>query len=380
MGGRQMFRNQDKYKCNIHETDSGKSQMDEAKRVSRREFMKGAAFGLIGTAVALNSAAAPMKAARLGDIKSNSSTTEKEDHESLTSKVALIKGDERYSSVYKALDMIKQDIKHGIGNKQVVIKPNFVVTDNQLAATHVDCTTAILDVLKQIYDKRVIIAESPADGPAARGFDNYGYQKLLKKYDVKFMELDDDKPSTFFILDKNLQPLPIQVSSMMMDPDIYLISSAVMKTHDTVVATLSLKNILMGAPLKINGKHYKRDVHQGIKEINYTFFQMTPLMKPDLAIIDGFQGMEGNGPVGGTPVDTKVAIASTDFLAAERTAVEVMGIDFAKIGYLNYCANANLGVADLSRIEVLGEKIDNCKRKFKLHENVEEQYHWMDKI
>jgi len=366
-----MFRHQDKCTHEIHE--------DEAKRVNRRQFMKGAAFGLIGTTVALNSVAAPMQPTRLADIKKDS-LTGKEGNESLTCKVALIKGDERYSNVYKALDMIKQDIKQGIGNKQVVIKPNFVVTNNQFAATHVDCTTAILDVLKQIYDKQVIIAESPADGPAARGFDNYGYQKLLKKYEVKFMELDADKPSTFFILDKNLQPLPVQVSSMIMDPNVYLISSAVMKTHDTVVATLSLKNILMGAPLKINGKHYKQEVHQGIKQINYTFFQMTPLMKPDLAIIDGFQGMEGNGPVSGTPVDAKVAIASTDFLAADRTAVEVMGIDFAKIGYLNYCANANLGVADLSRIEVLGEKIDNCRRTFKLHENIEQQYEWMNKI
>lgn len=374
-----MFCNRDKHKPEIHESDceltvdSGKLDMDEARRVSRREFMKGAAFGLMGTVVALNSVAETMKPIRLADIKKNRPVEK-------AAKVALIKGDERYSNVHEALNMIKQDIEHGIGNKQVVIKPNFVVTNNQLAATHVDCTTAILDVLKQIYDKQVIIAESPADGPAARGFDNYGYKKLLKKYDVKFMELDDDKPSTFFILDKNLQPLPIQVSSMVMDPDIYLISSAVMKTHDTVVTTLSLKNILMGAPLKINGKHYKRQVHQGIKQINYTFFQMAPLMKPDLAIIDGFQGMEGNGPVGGTAVDTKVAIASTDFLAADRTAVEVMGIDFAKIGYLNYCARANLGVADLSRIEMLGEKIDNCKRKFKLHENVEQQYQWMEKI
>lgn len=374
-----MFCNLDKHRLEIQESDcelavdDGKLPVDEAKSVNRREFIKGAAFGLIGTAVALNSFAAPMQLTRLADIKKKTSTEK-------AAKVALIKGDERYSNVYAALNMIKQDIKRGIGNKQVVIKPNFVVTNNQLSATHVDCTTAILDVLKQIYDKQIIIAESPADGPAARGFDNYGYQKLLKTYDVKFMELDDDEPSTLFILDKNLQPLPIQVSSMMMDADVYLISSAVMKTHDTVVTTLSLKNILMGAPLKINGKHYKRDVHQGIKQINYTFFQMTPLMKPDLAIIDGFQGMEGNGPVGGTAVDTKVAIASTDFLAADRTAVEVMGIDFSKIGYLNYCADANLGVADLSRVEVLGEKIANCKRKFKLHENIEQQYQWMDKI
>jgi uncharacterized protein (DUF362 family) len=193
------------------------------------------------------------------------------------------------------------------------------------------------------------------------------------------MDLDEDKPSTFFILDGNIQPMPLLVSSMLMDPEVYLISSAVMKTHDTVVATLSLKNIVMGAPLKINRVHYKQRVHQGIKQINYNFLLMAQAMKPDLAIIDGFQAMEGNGPVGGTPVDAKVALASTDFLAADRTAVEVMGIDFAKIGYLNYCANANLGVADFNRIEVLGEKIDSCKKTFRLHENVEEQYQWMDK-
>jgi uncharacterized protein (DUF362 family) len=78
-------------------------------------------------------------------------------------------------------------------------------------------------------------------------------------------------------------------------------------------------------------------------------------------------------------VDTKVAIASTDFLAADRIAVEVMGIDFAKIGYLNYCAKAKLGAADLSQIELLGENIDNCRYPFKLHENIDNQYQWIKK-
>ena len=79
-------------------------------------------------------------------------------------------------------------------------------------------------------------------------------------------------------------------------------------------------------------------------------------------------------------MNTKVAITSTDFLTADRIAVEVMGIDFAKIGYLNYCANANLGVADLSRVELLGENIDGCRHSFKLHQNIEEQYEWMEEL
>jgi hypothetical protein len=50
-------------------------------------------------------------------------------------------------------------------------------------------------------------------------------------------------------------------------------------------------------------------------------------------------------------------VVSPVWLAADRVAVELMGIDFAKIGYLNYCADARLGEADLKRIEVVGAPI-----------------------
>ena len=356
-----------------HDLHTKGGKFNATKGIGRRDFIKGASAGLLGTVLALNSPFA--RAEQLGSAKDVKVTPTAK-----AAKVSLVKGSSRYDNVYKSLEMIKDDIRAGIGNKQVVIKPNNVVVDNQLAATHVDCLAAILDVLEPIYQKPVIIAESPSDKPAEVGFENYGYKKLLKEYDVQFLDLDKDKPATFFILSKNLQPMPILVSSMMMDPNIYLISAAIMKTHDTVVATLSLKNILMGAPMKTKEVHYKQKVHQGIKEINYSFSLMTQRMKPSLAIVDGFQGMEGNGPVNGEPVDTKVAVASTDFLAADRVSVEVMGIDFSTIGYLNYCADANMGVADLDKMEIMGENIDSCKMQFRLHQNVENQYKWMEKI
>jgi uncharacterized protein (DUF362 family) len=342
------------------------------KGIKRRDFIKGASTGLLGTVLSLNSPFAWAKQLRSAEGTTVTPATK-------TAKVSLVKGDSRYDNAYKSLKMIEQDIKAGIGNKQVVLKPNNVVVDRQLAATHVDCLAAILDVLKPICQKPIIIAESPADGSAEVGFENYGYKKLLKEYNVQFRNLDKDKPATFFILSRNLQPMPILMSSMMMDPDIYLISAAVMKTHDTVVATLSLKNTLMAAPLKTKEANYKGKVHQGIKEINYSFFLMAQRMKPSLAVIDGFQGMEGNGPIDGEPMDAKVAVASTDFLAADRVSVEVMGIDFSTIGYLNYCADANMGVADLSKMEIMGENIENCRMQFRLHENVENLYKWMEK-
>jgi uncharacterized protein (DUF362 family) len=181
---------------------------------------------------------------------------------------------------------------------------------------------------------------------------------------------------------------PVRISKMLLDPEVFLVSAAVLKTHDRAVVTLSSKNITVGAPLKtpgwhwsgkIKGKSDKSLVHGGPKNqgIHWNLFNLAKQLKPDLAVIDGFQAMEGNGPVAGTPVDHKVCIASTDFVAADRIGVELMGFDFKKVGYLRFCAEAGLGQGDLSKIEILGERVADHVRKYRPHENIEQQYKWL---
>jgi uncharacterized protein (DUF362 family) len=70
-------------------------------------------------------------------------------------------------------------------------------------------------------------------------------------------------------------------------------------------------------------------------------------------------------------------VASTDWLAADRVAVELMGVDFATVGYLNYCARAGLGVADLGMIEITGESIKDHIKTYRLNNNIEKQLIWM---
>jgi len=66
-----------------------------------------------------------------------------------------------------------------------------------------------------------------------------------------------------------------------------------------------------------------------------------------------------------------------DWLAADRTAIELMGIDFAKVGYLNYCAQAKLGEADLGKIEVIGERIADHIKPYRLSNSIDKQLIWM---
>jgi uncharacterized protein (DUF362 family) len=311
--------------------------------------------------------------------------------EQLSASVAITSGDNRADLALRALQPYSKQIKQAIGSRRVVLKPNNVSTEIPLCATHVDTLEGVLEFLRSINKvDNVIIAESAASGPTFDGFNNYGYFRLVDKYPVKLVDLDQEGFEILYVFDeKDFRPHPVRFSRIMLSPDSYIISVARMKTHDLTVVTLSLKNIVFGAPVKDVGfafggnrkegtKSDKSIVHGGgFRGINFNLYDLAPRLHPHLAVIDGFEGMEGNGPSKGTPVDHRVCVVSTDWLAADRVAVELMGIDFAMIGYLNYCAQTGLGTADLSKIEIVSESISKHIKHYKLHDNIEKQLIWM---
>jgi len=313
---------------------------------------------------------------------------------SKSTRVALTAGDDRANNVYRGLKSFEKEIRQAIGNRRIVIKPNNVSIDVQLAATHADALEGILEFLKSIGKlENAVIAESAATGPTFNGFENFRYTRLGDKYSVKLLDLDQEPFDLVHIFDeKDFRPHAARMSRLLLDPNSFIISAAKMKTHDRVIATLSLKNIIVGAPIKDPGfrwgsggkagaKTDKPITHgSGFRGINYNLFALAPRLHPHLAVIDGYDGMQGNGPVGGTAVDHRVAVVGMDWLAADRVAVELMGIDFAKIGYLNYCAGASLGEADLNKIEIVGEPIAKHVKAYKLHDRVEQQLIWMKPV
>ncbi|MBC8874736.1 MAG: DUF362 domain-containing protein [Planctomycetes bacterium] len=333
-------------------------------RMGRRAFLGGVSAGVVGSM---------FTGERRGVAQARGATDTEPDK---PTQVALIKGDDRRRNVRESLLAIEKEVREAIGSRQVVIKPNFVTTNKPLAATHVEAVVGILDFLKPFYKQTVVIAESPAGAPAAKGYESYGYTKLTSTYDVSLDELDADRHRTFHVLDTQLRPTPVRMARMLCDPDFYVISAAVMKTHNAVVATLGLKNVVVGGALKFGRRSDKRQFHQGTKLINYNMFLIAQHVRPALTVIDGYQGMEGNGPTGGTAVDSRIAIAGTDVVATDRIGLEVMGVDFADVGYLNYCADAGLGQGDRSMVGVVGADPVKCVQKYKMHDRFDGQMKW----
>lgn len=301
--------------------------------------------------------------------------------------VALIHGEERRKIIYDSLKAIEDRLAPALKQKKyVVIKPNNVSTRTQLACTHADTLRGVLDFLGP-YKKPVVIAESSA-GNTGDAYEAFYYNRLPGEYkalDLKLVDLNDEGLyEIVHVLDADLHPVPVRLAKRLLDPDAFVLCSAIMKTHNTVVATLSVKNMTLGAPLRSGPKETrrwndKRHYHGGVRQTHYDMMLTAQKMRPfwGAAVIDGFEGMEGNGPSSGTPVDSKVAIASTDYIAADRVAIEAMGIDPSWIGYLNYCHKLGLGQYDLARIDTIGAKIDQVKKKYVLHRDTERELQWM---
>ena len=302
------------------------------------------------------------------------------------SRVALTNGDSRTDNIFRALKSLEKEIAQSIGNRRVIIKPNNVSTTNQLASTHADALTGILEFLKSIGKlDNAIIAESTAMGSAMQGFENFGYINVAEKYKVELVDIDQSEYMTIMGFNQSdARPHPVRVSSMLANQrDNFIISACMLKTHDRAVATMSIKNIVFGAPLKLpapGSRGFANDkaiLHGGgAHGISINLAMLTPLLHPSLAIIDGFEGMEGRGPIGGTLVDHRVCVVSTDYLAADTVGAHLMGIDPMDIGYLNYLASTNVGQTDLSKMEILGEPVEKLAKKYSLGSSIERQLEW----
>jgi uncharacterized protein (DUF362 family) len=111
--------------------------------------------------------------------------------------------------------------------------------------------------------------------------------------------------------------------------------------------------------------------------MNLNLYTLAKIVAPHLSVMDGYVGMEGSGPSHGDPVELRLAIASTDFLAADAVAVRIMGFDLDEIGYLYYCQIGGLGKADPEEIEVLGNcTVEECVHPFKPHPTYKRQLQW----
>lgn len=304
------------------------------------------------------------------------------------SAVGLIHGEDRRKNVYEALLAIDDQINPKLKTKKyVLIKPNNVGTVGQLGMTHADAIRGILDYLAPRFQGPVVIGEASA-GETMQGFENFKYTALPAEFKQQNITLVDFNQEARYVvmplLDFDLHVVPARLAARCFDPDAFIISSAVMKVHNIAVVSLAVKNMVLGAPLHQAPKETprwsdKRRYHAGIRQSLYNIYLTAQRMQPfwGAALIDGMEGIEGGFGFGGSPVPSRVAVASSDFISADRVGAEVMGVDANWLGWMKYCGEVGVGQWDLSKIDIRGTQIAAVQKKYRLHPDIELQLKWM---
>jgi uncharacterized protein (DUF362 family) len=268
--------------------------------------------------------------------------------------VAIVKGERGHEPVFKALNLI--DYKKALVDYDtVLIKVNFITdkTWDTGATTDPIVVEAIIKKLEALPVKVYVVESDATITNADKAFEKTGMKEMCRRNGVEWLNLRHVKDKVKLEIPNGEALQSIVVPRLVTESAV--ISAAKLKTHLNTTVTLGMKNMFGLLPDKFKGKYHMKGISKVVVDIN-------TVLKPAFTVIDGFVGMEGEGPIDGTPVQMNLIIAGKDVVATDATAARVMGFNPYEIKHIRKAFEKGLG---RSEAQIIGEKLEAVKRSFK---------------
>ena len=248
--------------------------------------------------------------------------------------------------------------------RSVLLKPNLV--EPSRAEPHVNTHPALIRAVVEVFRgwgaREVFVAEGAGH---CRDTDlileQSGLGPELDRQGVEFVDLNYDDATTVrnrfgaTVLATLHLPISLQRADL-------VVSMPKMKTHHWAGVTLSMKNLFGMMPGLAYGWP-KNVLHRA--GITGSILDINAAVKPHLAIVDGIVGMEGDGPIMGTPKNAGVLVIGRNFPAVDATTTRLMGIDPRRVPHLA-AASGRLGPIAERHIRQRGDAIASSASRFAL--------------
>ncbi len=246
-----------------------------------------------------------------------------------------------------------------VRGQRVLLKPNLVEFD---ACTVINTDVAVLAAALELFQRLGAAEVRIGEGPGHRR-DTYDlaaeakYRSSIARFDDLFVDLNrDDVTSVKGFANESDFYFP----NAALGADL-IVSLAKMKTHHWAGVTLSMKNLFGLVPGSVYGWPKNKLHYIGIPESIIAINRQFPRT---FAIVDGIVGMEGNGPIQGTPKAGGVLVMGSDLVAVDATCCRIMGIDPVRVEYLRMAAaTGHLGIDRIEqRAELIASVQGNWRR------------------
>lgn len=340
------------------------------------------------------------------------------------SRVAIVADRRRQDAVAQALHLLGDAWPH-VPETGSVVKLNLVSHHDQKASSHATTAGAVADFLYARGAAELTIAEGATD--ASAGFEKLGHRRMFWKRPARFFDINRDETEwvTFPTRATDAALRETRVSRTMVQAGLY-VSVAVAKTHVNTMLTASMKNqmscvhplerirmhgyepggngftglkkhvvqwlkgdgpavawatTMMGRarqlPLQIESiagrtkwerlRPARKEFVKSIAALHVNLARLNLLINPGLAVVDGFGGMDGEGPRFGRSRNFGWVVAGNDPVAVDGVVARLMGMSVGHIGHLVLAERFGLGNLSLDRIELVGDPLDSLARKCRLH-------------
>ncbi|MHC4441946.1 MAG: DUF362 domain-containing protein [Planctomycetota bacterium] len=267
------------------------------------------------------------------------------------------------SAIGKAISKIVESAGGWAGlirsGDRVLVKPNCIsaATPDQAVQTH---PAVILEICRQLLDfgARPFVGDSPAWGTLQGNLRQLGIIDDLSRLAVPVVpfknpvKAENPKGKVFHKL---------TVDSAALDADA-IVNVPKFKAHRQVFLTVAIKN-MFGC---VNGR---RKAWWHVKAGSYDNYfgrmlvETYVLLQPVINIVDAVVAMEGNGPIKGQPRPMNLIIGSTDGVAIERIAADLVDVKPARIRTLQAAKELAVGIPYRDQIDIRGPDIADIRVK-----------------
>jgi len=216
------------------------------------------------------------------------------------------------------------------GAKMAILKPNFVA--GRSAETGSTTSFALIKAVAEevrACGAEPVLCETPGtEFDREATYTILGVEKFCAENGIRILRVDPEGGEQDWA---EVRPAGAKKLRRFRIPRILaeacLINLPVLKTHVVSTMTLGMKN-----PMGILPRPDRRSMHTF--GIDQCIVDMNRGLKPDLTIVDGSVGQDGEGPLYGDKADLQVLVAGRDSLAVDLVCCQLVGVKPRDIPHL----------------------------------------------
>jgi len=226
---------------------------------------------------------------------------------------------EVYGALKKAVELSDS---LDVAGKTVLLKPN-ILSDSppeKAITTHPVFVEAAIRLVREKGASRILVGDSP--GLQMPGFSGKvsGIGEAARKNGAEW--IDFTKGKTEVPCPEGKVTKSFTLTQAVLEADV-IISLPKLKTHQLMQYTGAMKNIFGLVPSLAKSPFHAR--FPGREAFAAMIVDLNLAVKPAFAFMDAIVGMEGNGPAAGNPRQIGLVMASSNLLALDIAATQIMG-------------------------------------------------------